>query len=63
MGLTGANIPLEYGGAGYDTLTNAIIAEELFAADPGIGLSIQSAAFGADAIIGFGSEAQKEEYL
>ena len=63
MGLTGANIPMEYGGAGYDTLTNAIIAEELFAADPGIGLSIQSAAFGADAIIGFGSEAQKEEYL
>ncbi|MFU1781492.1 acyl-CoA dehydrogenase family protein [Haloarcula japonica] len=63
MGLTGANIPMEYGGAGYDTLTNAIIAEELFAADPGIGLSIQSAAFGADALIGFGSEAQKEEFL
>ena len=63
MGLTGANIPMEYGGAGYDTLTNAIIAEELFAADPGIGLSIQSAAFGADALVGFGSEAQKEEYL
>ncbi|WP_276272049.1 acyl-CoA dehydrogenase family protein [Haloarcula litorea] len=63
MGLTGANIPLEYGGAGYDTLTNAIIAEELFAADPGIGLCIQSAAFGADALVGFGTEAQKEEYL
>jgi alkylation response protein AidB-like acyl-CoA dehydrogenase len=63
MGLTGANIPLEYGGAGYDTLTNAIIAEELFAADPGIGLSVQSASFGADALVGFGTEAQKEEYL
>ncbi|WP_135302892.1 acyl-CoA dehydrogenase family protein [Haloarcula amylovorans] len=63
MGLTGANIPLEHGGVGYDTLTNAIIAEELFAADPGIGLCIQSAAFGADALVGFGTEAQKEEYL
>jgi len=63
MGLTGANIPLEYGGVGYDTLTNAIIAEELFAADPGIGLCIQSAAFGADALVGFGTEAQKEQYL
>lgn len=63
MGLTGANIPLEYGGAGYDTLTNAIIAEELFAADAGIGLSIQSAAFGADAIVGFGTDEQKERYL
>ncbi|MBX0323319.1 acyl-CoA dehydrogenase family protein [Halomicroarcula sp. F13] len=63
MGLTGANIPLEYGGVGYDTLTNAIIAEELFAADPGIGLSIQSAAFGADALVGFGTEEQKTAYL
>ena len=63
LGLTGANIPLEYGGVGYDTLTNAIIAEELFAADPGIGLCVQSAAFGADAIVGFGTEKQKEEYL
>ncbi|MBX0294191.1 acyl-CoA dehydrogenase family protein [Haloarcula nitratireducens] len=63
MGLTEANVPMEYGGVGYDTLTNAVIAEELFAADPGIGLCIQSAAFGADALVGFGTEAQKEEYL
>ncbi len=30
---------MEYGGAGDDTLTNAVITEELLAADPGIGLS------------------------
>ena len=63
MGLTGMNIPMEYGGAGYDTLTNVIAAEELFAADAGIGLCIQSAAFGADAIIGFGTDEQKERFL
>lgn len=63
IGLTGANIPIEYGGVGYDTLTNAIIAEELFAADPGIGLCIQSTAFGADALVGFGTEEQKEAFL
>jgi hypothetical protein len=63
MGLTGANIPIEYGGAGYSTLETAIIIEELFAVDPGIGLSIVAASFGADAIMGFGTEAQKEEYL
>ena len=63
MGLTGSNIPLEYGGAGYDTLTNVILAEELFTADPGIGLCIQSAAFGADAIIGFGTDEQKARFL
>ena len=63
MGLTGANIPLEYGGAGYSTLEMALITEELFAVDPGIGLCVASAAFGAEALIGFGTEGQKEEYL
>ncbi|WP_415382328.1 acyl-CoA dehydrogenase family protein [Halosimplex sp. TS25] len=63
LGLVGSNIPLEYGGVGYDYLTNIVIVEELFAADPGIGLSISSAAFGADALVEFGTEEQKEEYL
>jgi acyl-CoA dehydrogenase len=63
MGLTGANIPVEYGGAGYSTLEMALIIEELFAVDPGIGLCITSAAFGGEAIMGFGTEEQKEEYL
>ena len=63
MGLTGANIPLEYGGAGYSTLDVALISEELFAVDPGIALCIVSASFGTEAIVGFGSEEQKEEYL
>ncbi len=63
MGLTGANIPIEYGGAGYSTLDVALIVEELFAVDPGIGLCISAASFGADAIVAFGTEAQKEEFL
>ncbi|MEF8974893.1 MAG: acyl-CoA dehydrogenase family protein [Halapricum sp.] len=63
MGLAGANIPIEYGGAGYSTLDVAIISEELFAVDPGIALSIVSASFGSDAIMGFGTEDQKERWL
>ena len=63
LGFVGAGVPVEYGGIGYDYLTNVIIVEELFAADPGIGLSISSAAFGADALSEFGTETQKEEYL
>ncbi|NHN49607.1 acyl-CoA dehydrogenase [Halostella sp. JP-L12] len=63
MGLTGANIPIEYGGAGYSPLEVAIIVEELFAVDPGIGLSITSASFGGDAIMEFGTEDQKERFL
>jgi alkylation response protein AidB-like acyl-CoA dehydrogenase len=63
MGLVGANIPTEYGGAGYSTLETALIIEELFAVDPGIGLCITSAAFGAEALVGFGTEEQKAEFL
>jgi acyl-CoA dehydrogenase len=63
MGLTGASIPIEYGGAGYSNLESALITEELFAVDPGIGLCVSSAAFGAHAIMGFGTEDQKERFL
>ena len=63
MGLVGAHIPLEYGGAGYGPLEQAIIIEELFAVDPGIALCISAAAFGADAILEFGTDEQKERYL
>ncbi|WP_158056312.1 acyl-CoA dehydrogenase family protein [Halorussus halophilus] len=63
MGLLGAHIPLDYGGAGYSNLESAIITEELFAVDAGIGLCITSAAFGADAIMQFGTDDQKERFL
>ncbi len=63
MGLTGASLPVEYGGAGYTPLETALVVEELFAVDPGIALCITSAGFGADAIVEFGTEDQKERFL
>jgi len=63
MGLTGANIPIEYGGAGYSALETAMIVEELFAVDPGIALSITATTFGSDALLEYGTEEQKREYL
>jgi alkylation response protein AidB-like acyl-CoA dehydrogenase len=63
MGLTGAQIPVEYGGAGYDTLDVALVVEELYAADPGIAGSILGTAFGSEAIIAFGTDDQKERWL
>ncbi|MES3160990.1 MAG: acyl-CoA dehydrogenase family protein [Halorubrum sp.] len=63
MGLLAPHVPVEYGGVGYSALENAILTEELFAADPGIGLCISSAGFGAEAIMGYGTEAQKERVL
>ncbi|WP_323676756.1 acyl-CoA dehydrogenase family protein [Halorubellus sp. PRR65] len=62
-GLLGAHIPFEYGGADYGNLESALITEELFAVDPGIGLSLTSTSFGADAIMEFGTEDQKERFL
>ncbi|CQR50088.1 MULTISPECIES: acyl-CoA dehydrogenase family protein [Haloferax] len=63
IGLTGAHFPVEYGGVGYSSLENALVTEELFAVDPGIGLCITSAGFGAEAIISFGTDDQKERFL
>ncbi|MFC7154334.1 acyl-CoA dehydrogenase family protein [Halomarina halobia] len=63
MGLSGANIPVEYGGAGYSALETALVVEELFAVDPGIALSITATTFGSDAIMEFGTEDQKERFL
>ncbi|MEZ3164180.1 acyl-CoA dehydrogenase family protein [Halorubrum sp. RMP-47] len=63
MGLLAPHVPVEYGGIGYSSLENAILTEELFAADPGIGLCISSAGFGAEALMEFGTEAQKEHVL
>lgn len=63
MGLTGTRIPVEYGGAGLGAVESVIIAEEFFAADPGIGFSCGATSFGTEAITAFGTEAQKQKYL
>ncbi|TKX73802.1 acyl-CoA dehydrogenase [Halorubrum sp. GN11_10-6_MGM] len=63
MGLLAPHVPVEYGGIGYSSLENAILTEELFAADPGIGLCISSAGFGAEALMEFGTDEQKERVL
>ncbi len=63
MGLMGPHIPMDYGGAGYTNQDVMIITEELFAADPGIGLSLISTAFGTEVLTNFGTEEQKEQYL
>ena len=63
MGLIGASIPIEYGGAGYSVLETSIIAEEMFAIDPGIAFCILASSFGTEAIQEFGTEEQKDEFL
>ncbi|MFB6228804.1 MAG: acyl-CoA dehydrogenase family protein [Halobacteriales archaeon] len=62
-GLVAQDIPEEYGGRGFDLVEMLAIAEEFFRADAGIALTLQLASFGAEMIVDYGTEEQKEEYL
>ncbi|HET8917684.1 MAG TPA: acyl-CoA dehydrogenase family protein [Candidatus Binatia bacterium] len=64
VGLFGIMIPQEYGGAGLDTLSAAIIGEELARVDAAIALIVASHnSLCAAHILNFGSEMQKQKYL
>lgn len=62
VGLIGVWIPEEYGGAGLGPTAEAIVKEEFFRADPGIGLALDTAA-GSRMIHMFGRDEQRERYL
>ncbi len=63
LGMVGPTIPEEYGGAGYGFLEHALIVEQMARVDLGITQAIESAAFGSQNIMFFGSEEQKRKYL
>lgn len=63
LGLVGAWIPEQYGGAGAGILGHTIITEQLSRVDMGIGVNIVTASFGCEAIYLYGTEEQKETYL
>lgn len=62
-GLIAQDIGEEYGGRGFDLHQMLAIAEEIYRADAGIGLTLMLASFGAEIVEEHGSEEQKEEYL
>lgn len=63
LDLIAPSLPVEYGGAGMDFLAQAIVIEELFRGDAGIGLAITARPFGSDMILEFGTEEQKQNFL
>ena len=63
LGFVGVFIPEEYGGAGYGYLESALVMEEFWRVDPGLGGQIQSVCFGSEMILLFGTEEQKKKYL
>lgn len=63
LGFIGAFIKKEYGGLGLGFLDHAIILEEFWRIDPGLGQVLCSVTFGAEELQIFGSEEQKKKYL
>jgi short-chain 2-methylacyl-CoA dehydrogenase len=64
LGLMGMTIPEEYGGAGSDTLSYAIVVEELTRIDSSVAITVAAHhSLGTLPIYYFGSEEQKREWL
>jgi alkylation response protein AidB-like acyl-CoA dehydrogenase len=64
LGLMGIEVPEDMGGAGSTFFTSILVVEELSRVDPSIGVlvDVQNTLF-INAILSWGSEAQKEHYL
>ncbi|MBW2049103.1 MAG: acyl-CoA dehydrogenase family protein [Deltaproteobacteria bacterium] len=63
LGFLGLFVPEEYGGPGLGFLDHALVLEEFWKIDPGIGQQLCSVTFGAEELLLFGSENQKKRYL
>ncbi len=62
-GLTSAGIPEEYGGGGLDSLTSAMVMEELFWGCAGLATSIGANNLASAPILIAGTEEQKQKWL
>ena len=63
LGFIGPFIDEKYGGAGLGFLAHALILEEFWKVDPGLGQQFCSVTFGSEVLLLFGSEDQKKKYL
>ena len=63
MGLFGLNIPEEYGGAGVDTTTFAMVFEEISRGWLGLAGVIGTHSVMCDVLVRFGTEEQKRRFL
>ena len=63
MGLMGVAIPQAWGGAGMDTTSLAIACDEISAGDGSTCTIVMVTNLAANILLGYGSDAQKEEFL
>lgn len=63
LGFIGIHYPETYSGGGMGFVDQALVAEELCAADSSFGITLSMAGYGAECILRFGSDEQKETFL
>jgi len=63
LDLVGLFIPEKYGGPDFGYLEQALVMEEFWKVDPGIGQQLCSVSFGAEEFLLYGSEEQCKKYL
>jgi len=63
LGFIGLFVPEEYGGPGFGYLEQAMVLEEFWRIDPGIGQQLSSISFGAEELLLYGTEEQRKKYL
>lgn len=63
LGFVGLFVPEEYGGPGFGFLEHALVLEEFWRVDPGIGQQLTSVTFGAEELLLYGTEEQKKTFL
>jgi acyl-CoA dehydrogenase len=63
LGFVGVFIDETYGGMGLGFLETALVMEEFWRVDPGIGSQVMCQSFGSEMVLLFGTEDQKERYL
>ncbi len=64
LGFMGVEVPEEYGGSGFDTISYALVIEEISAADAAHGtiVSVNNSLYGVP-FLEFGTDEQKKEFL
>jgi alkylation response protein AidB-like acyl-CoA dehydrogenase len=63
LGFVGVFIDEDHGGMGLGFLETALVMEEFWRVDPGIGSQVMCQSFGSEMLLLFGTEDQKERYL
>lgn len=62
-GFFGMNYPVAYGGGGYDSVVTHMVAKEFAKVSAGVALTLHVHWMAIDALLKFGSEAQKQKFL